>query len=328
MEELLALLFSGQNVAAALALLPDLKTKVMDDLYPESVRTTHPFAQISLHELTEIAHAVPVVRRGTQSIPLGNGAGQISFIEPQPIDINKFVTAKELNDIKLLSPDGQQTWLNDKIDYGRKTLRATAEALACQSLTGTLDFPMKIDGGYDTYTLSFGTVEDVVPTKMWDAAGSTLADVNKTLNKMAEKIEDNGFGMKVEFRCGANVETFLVELIGSIQNDTRIIAKVTEEHIIIGKHRIKKLKGRYRNPQTKVFENAIGDNVIQAIDVDAGFRFRYLAIDDIEAGLAALPMFVKTIISQNPSGYQVFFKSTPLPIPVVKAMNKSTVLAG
>jgi len=326
MDELLLKLFGAQSVVAALATLADIKTRVMDDLYPESVRATHPFAQISLQELTDIAHAVPVVRRGTQSIPLGNGSGQISFIEPQPIDVNKFITAKELNDLKLLSADGQQSWLNEKIEYGRKTLRATAEALACQSLTGKLDFPMKIDGGYDTYTLSFGTVATITPTKAWDATDATLADVNDTLNKMAEKIEDNGFGMKTEFRCGAKVESFLVNLIGEIKNDTRIVSKVTEEFIVIGKHKIKMLKGRYRNPQTKAFVNAIADNDIQAIDVDAGFRFRYLAIDDVEAGLAALPLFVKTILSQDPSGYRVFFKSTPLPIPVVKAMNKATVL--
>ena len=326
MDELLLKLFGMQSIAAALAIMPDIKTKVMDDFYPESVRMNHPFSQISLQEITEIAHAVPVVRRGSQSIPIGSGSGQINFIEPQPIDISAFVSAKELNDLKQLTPDAQQVWLQSKIEFGRRTLRATAEALSCQSLTGAISFPMKIDGGMDTYTLDFGTVAVVTPTKIFNATGSTLSDVNDTLNKMAEKIEDNGFGMKVEFRCGAKVESFLVNLIGQLANDTRIIAKVTDEYIVLGKHRIKMLKGRYRNPRTKTYVNAIGDNEIQALDVESGFRFRYLAIDDLSAGLAALPMFVKTILSENPSGYQVFFKSTPLPIPVVKAMCKATVL--
>jgi len=327
MDELIGQLFSTQSIAAALAILPDIHTRVMDDIYPESVRATHEFAHIGVDELTQIAHAVPVVRRGSQSYALGGGSGNLKFIEPQPIDTNYFISAKELNDVKMLSQDGQQTWVQNKIDYGRKTLRATAEAIACQSLTGTISYPMKIEGGFDTYTLAFGTVASVTPTKMFNATGATIGDINDTLNKMAEAIEDSGFGMKVEFRCGAAVESFLVGMIGALSNDTRIIAKVDAAGIQIGRHTIKMLKGRYRNPQTKAYVNAIGDNELLALDMESGFRFRYLAIDDLDAGLAPLPLFVNQIQTKDPSGYKLIYKSTPLPIPVVSAMRKATVLS-
>jgi hypothetical protein len=327
MDELLGQLFTTQSIAASMAILPEIHTRVMDDIYPESVRATHEFAHIGVDELTQIAHAVPVVRRGTQSYALGGGNGKVQYIEPQPIDTNYFISAKELNDVKMLSKDGQQTWVNNKLDFGRKTLRATAEALACQSLTGSINFPMKVDGGFDTYTLSFGTVGTVTPTKMFNATGATIGDVNDTLNKMAEALEDSGFGMKVEFRCGAAVESFLVGLIGALSNDTRIIAKVDASGIQIGRHTIKMLKGRYRNPQTETYANAIGDNDLLAIDMESGFRFRYLAIDDLDAGLAATQIFVNPLKSTDPSGWKLIYKSTPLPIPVVSAMKKATVLS-
>lgn len=326
-EDLIAELFSPENVAARINAMSDINTKVMDDIYPSGVRGTHPFATIGIAELTEIAKAVPVVRRGTQSVSIGGGTGSISFIEPQPIDVSRFVTAKELNDLKLLDPNAQNTWLDGKLVYMRNTVRATSEALSCQSLTGAINYPMKIDGGFDSYQISFGTVATITPTKVWDAAGSTIGDVNDTLNKMSEALEDDGFASDIEFRIGALVESFLVGLIGSLGNDTRIIAKVDADYIYIGKHKLKMSKGRYYNPQTKAYVNAIGDKVVQAIDMAGGFSFKYLAIDDIDAGLAATPLFINPKKADDPSGYKIIAKSTPLPIPVPSAMNKSTVLA-
>ncbi len=327
MDELLGQLFSQQSIAAALAIMPDVKTKVMDDVYPENMRSLHSFAQISLQELTEIARAVPVVRRGSQSVNIGGASGSINFIEPQPIDTVYHVSAKELNDLKMLSSDGHEVWVQNKIEYGRRILRATADALSCQSLTGTISYPMKIDGGFDIYTISFGTVPAVTPTKMWNSTGATIGDVNDTLNKMTETIEDNGFGIQVEFRCGAAVENFLVNLISTLSNDTRIAAKVGEDYIQIGKHKIKMLKARYWNPQTNTNVNAIGDNEIQAIDMGTDRAFKYMAIDNLNAELAALPIFVNPVRDPMGKGYSLNFMSTPFPIPRVKAMAKATVLS-
>ncbi len=326
-EELLGSLFSIESIARNLEVLPDAKTKVMDDLYPESMRSTHPFAQIGVREFKQIAHAVPVVRRGTQSYELGGGRGSIDFIEPQPIDTEMFVTAKELNDLKTLDPGGQDAWVQSKLNYGRNVLRATAEALACQSITGSISYPMKISGGFDTYTVDFGTVGIVTPAKQWNATGATLADVYKTLEKMAEGIEDNGFGVQVEFRAGSAVYAFLVSLIAGAPNDSRINAKVSNEGIVLGEYVIRKLKGRYRNPQTKNYVNAIGDNEILAVDKGTGFALKYMAIDNLNAGLAALPLFVNVVADAKGKGYTLNFLSTPFPMPIVDAMKKATVLS-
>ncbi len=320
-------LFSLAAVAVAIRQLPDLKTPIMDTFYPEETRTKHSFATIGIDEITELVKAVPVVRRGSSSVGIGGAIGSIKFIEPQPIIVNDFVDAKTLNDIKTLNADGQQTYVNSRVEFMRKTIRATSEALCAQSLSGTISFPMKTENGMDTYTIEFGTVPTYTISAKWDLGTTTLQMIIDDLSAMSEAIEQDGFGSNNEFYAGKKVFAAVSAKISSLPNDQRLDAKVLGATITLGGFTIYRFVATYYDPKTKARVKAIADTSIQAKSKDTAFSFKYLAIDDVDAGLQPEPLFVKTIKSDDPSGYKVLGHSKPLPIPVVKAMRKATAVS-
>lgn len=320
-------LFSVAAVAISIKQLPELKTPIMDTFYPEETRTKHTFATIGVDEITEIVKAVPVVRRGSSAVGIGGSTGSIKFIEPQPVIVSDFVDAKTLNDIKVLNQNGQQVYVNSRVDFMRKTIRATSEALCAQSLSGTISFPMKTESGMDTYTIEFGTVPTYTISTKWDVANTTLQMIIDDLSAMSEAIETDGFGANVEFYAGKKVFATVSAKIAALPNDQRSDAKVSGSTITLGGYTIYRFVATYYDPKTKMRVKAIADTSIQAKSKDTPFSFKYLAIDDLDAGLQPEPLFVKTIKSEDPSGYKLLGHSKPLPIPVVKAMRKATAVS-
>lgn len=319
-------LFTAQAIAHAIKTLPEYKTPVMDTFYPGNIRTTHPFSMIGIDEISETVKAVPVVRRGTASVSLGGGSRSQTYIEPQPIDVNSFVGAKDLNDLKLLDNSGQQTYVNSKVDFIRKTVRATSEALCAQSLSGKISYAMKTESGMDTYEVDFGTVGAYTISEKWEASTTKLDHVLTHLMDMAETIETNGFGSNVEFYAGKTAFSKVAAMVMALGNDTRIEAKVDGNVIKLGGYLITRMAATYYDPKTKTMKKAIDDKFVQAIGKDAAFGFKYLAIDDLDAGLQAMPIFINPMKVSDPSGWKIMGQSKPLPIPVVKAMVKAQAI--
>lgn len=315
------------NVAQQLSKLPALNTPVMEDIYPQSVRDTHPSSIIKIEEISEIVKAVPVVRRGSSSVTIGGKGSSVSYIEVQPVDVNMPVGAHTLNDLKNLDQNAQQNWLRGRVDYARKIIRATSEALCAQSLSGKINFAMKTDAGLDSYVIDFGTVSIVTNTKKWDDGATTLGDIVSYLQTMAETIEENGGGTEVEFKVGKKAFAALSAKILALGNDTRIEAKVDGGTITLAGYRLTRYATRYWDPKTKAYKDVIDPKKVKAVAKDGGFAFRYLAIDDIDAGLKALPIYMKALKVEDPSGWKLMAHSKPLPIPDVKAMADGTVVS-
>jgi hypothetical protein len=320
-------LFTQAAIAHAIKTLPEIKSPVMDTFYPAASRTTHPFSMIGIDEISETVKAVPVVRRGTASISVGGGSRSQSYIEPQPIDVNSFAGAKDLNDLKLLDSAGQQTYVNAKIDFIRKTVRATSEALCAQSLSGKISYAMKTETGMDTYEVDFGTVATATIAEKWGADTTQLKHILTHLMDMAETIETAGFGSNVEFYAGKTAFSEVASKVIAMGNDTRIEAKVDGNVIKLGGYTITRMAATYYDPKAKTYKKAIDDKFVQAVGKDAAFGFKYLAIDDLDAGLQAMPIFINPKKVDDPSGWKIMGQSKPLPIPVVKAMVKAQVIA-
>lgn len=319
-------LFSIEAVAVAINTLPEIETPILDEFYPKEIRQQHPFASIGLNELIEIAKAVPVVQRGGTAVAIGSGKGAISLIEPLPVYIQEFVEAKTINDLKILTTAGQQAYVNSRIDFMRRTVYATMEALAGQSLSGAISYAMKTEAGLDTYEVNFGTIPTFTPTKKWDLPTTTLKDVRKDLRTMAKMIQKAGFGSKVKFRTGETVFDALVDKIEALPNDQRSDARVDGNVISLGGgFKINLFVSSYYDPKLKDYVQPIADTEIQAFSENISFNFKYLAIDDLDAGLQPTPLFIKTVKQEAPSGYNLIGNSKPLPIPVVKSMVKATV---
>lgn len=324
-------LFSLAAVAIAIRQLPDLKTPIMDTFYPEDVRTQHPFATIGIDEIIETIKAVPVIKRGSSSVGIGGAAGSIKFIEPLPVAVKEFIGADVLNNLKVLTATGQQayvqSYVNSRVDYMRKVIRATSESLSGQSLSGKISYAMKTENGMDTYEVDFGTVPTYAVLKKWGASDTTLQDIIDDLSEMAEGIAEDGFGENIDFYAGKTAFSSLSAKISALPNDQRLDAKIVGGTIVIGGYTIYRFVSTYYDPKQKKRVKAIADKAIQAKSKDAAFGFKYLAIDDLDAGLQPLPLFIKTVKVDDPSGYNVIGNSKPLPIPVVKAMRIATVIS-
>jgi len=301
-------------VAQALNTLPILATEVMDEFYPPAMRQTHPFADIKISELQRIAKAVPVVLAGTTPVNLGEGDSSLTTVTPQPIDILDTITPKDLLDVKSMDGTTREAWIRGRVDYARQTVRATTEALAIQSLSGQISFPMKVGNGtLDTYTVKFGTPLTYTPSMLLTDPKIDIGQVLGILRGMARTIKRKGGGSKIVFKCSEDVFDLIVNLCANITNSS-IRVELKEDSVIIAGYSISALTAEYFDPATKTYKKGVAKGTIKAIAKES-FGFRYLAIHDIDAGLKPLPLFVKPILQKIPSAWVINTKSTPLPIP-------------
>lgn len=306
--------------------LPDATSPVMDEFYPASIRRLHPSARIRIDEIQAVTKAVPVVLRGTMPVSIGTGAGEINHIEPQPIDVIQTVSAAELNDIKDFDGDGEKAWMDSKTQYGRDTIRVTAEALAIQSLSGTIAFPMKTEDGMDTYTVKFGDILTFVPDVKINAVGAGIDTVLEILNGMLETLEEAGSVGDTVFKASPDVFSALVKLLKSEGETTALrvkigLGKITIDDDIV----IERFKHRYYNPATKVWVAGQTVKTLKAI-VKNTFAFRYLALDNVAAKLKPLPFFMNAIKRELPSGWVLNSLSKPLSIPDPNGICEAEVL--
>lgn len=311
--------FTPSAVAQALKSMPPIPTQILDKIY--TTKRQHPLPVLGIDEITKIIQTVPVIRRGTPAVPIDGETRQIQYIEPQPIEASTFLDATKLNNLKLLDKSGIQMWVNDEIDDIRRTIRWTTEALAAQSLTGSISYPMKTANGYDTYTVTFGEPVSYTPPTLWSDTSITIAKILKDLIEIAKKIKENGYGRQIAWLAGSDVFITLAEKVIALnaKND-RFNATVTENSINIAGFVIELASGFYKDPQTGNVVDVIDSKKLYAVALDAPFTLYYCAIDDLDANLLPMPLYVMAQKKQDPSGYKIIGKSKPLPVPVPKAI--------
>lgn len=315
------------TVAEIIKSLPPLNTPVVDKVYPPDNRKPHVFPVIGVAEISRNIQNVPVVRRGTAAVPVSGGTQNISYIEPQPIEVSDFVGGADLNNLKLLDERGIQEWIKGKIDALRKIARKTVEALSAQSLKGNISYAMKVDAGIDTYTVDFGATLSYAPATLWSDTNKKIGDILKDLVKMRSLIEENsGYGGSVGILAGESAFAQLVNRVVSLGNDNRVSATITENGVNLAGFRIELMNSSYRDLINDQNVKVVDDNSIVMFAEDAPFTLYYLAIDDVDAGLQPLPLFARAIKEDNPSGYTIVAKSKPLPVPVPKAICWAQVL--
>jgi len=162
--------------------LPEIKSPIMDMVYPEAKRTNYPRSIVALRDLPKEVKNVPVIRRGTQAIPV-NDKKEASGYEPFPIEVSMTLTAADLNDLIATGfSAGAQAEIDQKVDRMRKTTRATTEALAAQSLTGKIQYPVRgmLADNSELYAADFGATPTHTVAKPWNNSTVTIADIIRT----------------------------------------------------------------------------------------------------------------------------------------------------
>lgn len=319
-------LFVRDAIIRALTVLPVLKTPVMDTIFLQ--RPQSPLAMIGVEDILPVTNALPLVRRGAPSIPATQATPSVGFYEPLPVNVHVMVTAADLNNLRLLDQDGLTAWSQARMDYLRRGIRKTTEALCAQALTGKIEWPVQLDGGgWDTCVVDWGAPLSKTPGKTWDADGCAIADVFELLSDMQELIQDNGYGGTVEVWAGRTAYGALFALAEAFKSTAKIAVEITDQGINVGGYLVRRRSEKYRNPRTGAMVPVLADKSLLMIATDAEHRLPYCAVDDLDANLQALPFFVKPIKLDDPSGYRLVAQSKPFPVPNVRGICKSVVVS-
>ena len=309
--------YSVGNIARILKQLPPLKSPVMDLIYPESKRQQWQSPLLPVAEIVDISGNVPVVRRGTGSYSVNGNKNAASFIEPQPIYLNRFTSAKDINDLLSTGLESNMTmYLSAQVDILRRKTRRATEIMAAQSLTGNINYKMQTEGGgLEPYEVSFGTVPSLAQV---DISSSTTGTIYKYFEALYQELNKVGYTGNVVTLAGMDVYARLVTLAADSKNTT--VLADTEGIIIAGKFRVKPASWSYVLPGESTAIEIIGAKSVKMIDLDAPFTLFYCSLDDMDNNLAAMPFIVKPKIVDDPDGVKNVSNSKPLPAPVLKAM--------
>ena len=282
----------------------------------------HPLPVIGLDEITRVIQNVAVVRRGTAAVPMKHGSRKIEYIEPQGVDVSDFITAKDINDMKLMSTQNIQALVNGRLDYMLETVQRTTGALCAQAIAGKISYPMVADGANETYDVDFGdTVKLAAADITLLTSSSTIKDVYLLLDAMHSKLEDSNWGSDdVVVMAGKDAYAMILGIAETKSSKQNVInVKVTKGSIEIGGYTIIRNKKTYMDRTG--LKKEVADNVLCMIDLEAPHTLFYCAIDDIDANMVAAPFWSSPgETRRNPSGIEMLGKSKPLPAPVVKAI--------
>lgn len=321
-------LFSPDMIVQRLKSLPPLKTTIIDTFFQRKVN--HPFAVVGRDDLASVGVPAPLITRGAPSLALEGGALSLADYEPFEVSNHRFMTAADLNNLRVLTKDSIQARMASIDDHLRRVCRATAEGIAATALTGTISWPVRLDGGgTDTYQVSFGSTLTHTPDKLWSAADATVKHVFDDLGEMEIAIQEAGYGGNVEFWAGKTAWSVLLSLAETYLTNPKgkIEVKLDKDGIRVGGYLIKKMVETYVHPGTGTATPKVANKAIMAYAADAVHALFYCALDDLDGKLQALPYFSKPVQTADPSGVKIIGKSKPFPAPVPKAICWATVSA-
>jgi len=320
--------FTPQAVVQRLKSLPPLQSAVVDRVFKRKIN--HPLALVGRQDITDLALPAPLILRGGPSLPTGGGPVSLAAYEPYEVAQHDRLDAADLNNLQVLGAESIEARLAGIDDRLRRICRATTEGLAATALTGTVRWPVAVEGGgYETYTVQFGETLAYTPDVLWSAAEATLRKVYFHLQDMETLVTEAGYGGKVTFWAGKFAFVALLALADVYTEDKRAKLKVEvgEGYVIVGGYKIEKMVERYRNPETGAMTAKVDDHKIMAWAEDAVHTLFYCALDDLDAKLRPLPYYSKPIRQDDPSGVKIVGRSKPFPVPVPQAICWATVTA-
>lgn len=323
-------IFTPAEIAQAIANIPEMSTPVMDTFFPAKNRRNHQWPYLNAAEVSRLIKNVPVVSRDSQSYGQAGTKVDISQIVPMPVKLSRTISDARLNDLRSMSVQGRIDFLSGEIASMRESIRLTAEALAAQAITaGAIDYNMMVDGVLESYKVNYGkTPATFTVGKKWDASDAGLAVILSDLSKMASVIRKAGGSGAIAFGVDSTTFAVVAEKILKLTNDNRIAAVVGDGSVKIGAYTITEIADTYTKiaaNNTTSEEAKIPAKTIIASAVDAN-HFRYASIDDADAGFAGMPLFVKQIPLEDPSGCKLLVQSKPFPLPNLTTTVKAVVL--
>lgn len=324
----IAELFRPDRIAQVINTTENYGTPVLDRFYPESRRRPWDSVLVPVDTISTITRAVPLVMRGAPGVSLTPDSSVVKWIEPQPIKTYDAVGAAELNNAALAGQVSMQQWADDKTRKHLAAHRFTTEALAAQSLSGTITFPIAAATGViiDTMTVAFGTVGSYTVSADWTAGATTMQAIYKDLQGMRRQLARLGYNGSVVL-AGQNVMSALLDKLAAATNDTRTVARQQEDGgIRIGEFVVFGFDAEYYHPggpggsPAAGYTKVIGDDEVMMLDPNAPFTLLRVKLDNFKMPADAAPLGIITEVTKDGGAVELFAESKPFPIPVPAAM--------
>jgi len=319
--------FTLEENIGRLERLAEIKSPIMDLVYPESKRTNYPRSIVAIKDPPKEVKNVPVIMRGTQAVPLNDKKGATGY-EPFPIEVSMTLTAADINDLIAAGFTlNAQAEIDQKVDRLRKTTHATTEALAAQSLTGKIQYPVRgvLADNSELYTANFGTTKTHAIAKKWDNSTITIADIIKDRLAMGDKACGNSYGNNISILVNSAAFNIVIYQLLKLPNNALNLS--ADENVIkFPGFTLRRLASTYYDFKEKQDTPVIPNGKACAIATDAPHWLPYCAIDDIDAQLAPLPFFSKAVKVENPSAWELYGKTKPFPVPIVDAICWADIL--
>lgn len=318
--------FTTESIIRALTSMPELKSPVMDSIYTADKRRNHPLPTVSVSDLSQQVKNIAITKRGGEPVPVYEDSMNITHIEPQPFRPSERLNGVDVNNLKLLDDAGVELLVNNKIDRLRRIVRASTEAMAAQSLKGSIAYPMAMDGGYGTYSVDFGSTLSHSVGTAWDDSSIGLDNVLADLINMEAAIQaETHYGSDIRFWAGQEVFMALAKIVQDIGN-TSVSAILDAKTISIAGFRVELMNSSYTNLATGSQVKVVDTDKIMGFAADAPFELVYAVIDDLDSALTAMPFFVKHVKDPRTSTIEIIAESKPLPVPFTKGICWATAV--
>jgi hypothetical protein len=323
--------FTAAKIAKVIETAPPTPSTVLDRLFPEAVRQQWDSPVIPVEELLQNVGVMPVVSRGGQPAMLNAESSVGTYVEPLPLKIASKVDAVSLNNLKLGSPLTREQWARRKTLALRRAVKASTEAMAAQcAFDGHIQYPMLLDSGsYQDYTVAYGgesiQTKNVTAEAKWDHAEITRAKVYNFLSSLATDLDRSGYGGDKIVHAGALAYGALLNLLES-EKESKIPARLAEDGaIILGKFKIYEMSETWKKPKDGSTVQKLADKEIRMNTMGATGLY-YGALDDLDANLQPLPLFVKPVEDKRGGSLELIAHSKPLPAIAPRSVMKAVVL--
>ena len=320
-------LFRPERVAQVILGTENYGTPVLDRFYPEGRRQAWDQVLVPRSKITSITRAVPIVLRGAPGVSIGGESGSFEFIEPQPIKTYDAISAAEYNNAALAGMESLQQWADGRTARHLTAHRFTTEALAAQSLSGQITFPIAASTGQivDTYTISFGTPGTFQVSADWTNGTTTLAQIYGDLKAMRQQARRQGYNLS-RVLVGVNVFAALLDKLVVAVNETRFQGRLQDDGgIRLGEFVLEQFDAEYYHPggiggtPAPGYVKVIGDDEVFMYDPNAPFTLLRVRLDNFKMPANPAPLGVIAEIAKDGSVMELFVESKPFPIPVPEA---------
>lgn len=324
-------LFAAQAIAQSLKAMPPLESTIMDGYFKN--RPAHPLPMLGISDLKAVVQTIPVVRRDGAPVALHEEEVETQFFAPMPIKAQIPVSASELNDLKVLMGNqaSLEAWKSRKLELMRQTIHNTTEGMCAGVLTsGKLSWPVQLPGGRSAeYGLDYGQQLFVnLGTKL--SASSKLSDIYRLLRKMHQSIRKAGLGGKVEFLCGEDVATVLLDIAenysSTVQNAPLHI-KLGNGEVLIGAYSIKFMDESYPDPVSGEWVPKLDAKTLLGVATDVPGTIWYCAIDSVSANNAAVPLHIIPVKRDDDTGITLIGQAKPMPARPSRSVCKCVAVA-